>query len=143
MRLHVGVLRTEQFLRAVAREVLDDVGELAPAVVALGRIALGVLVGEDRAGGFEHGFADKVLGCDQFQAFMLTPGFVVNGGGDLRGDLVERAGDRRIVHRSTGNIVPATRRSRRASRVHRTNVPRGTFVHSLLYVSYDTYSGAW
>ncbi len=47
VRLHVGVLGAEQRLRAVDRELLDDVHVLAAAVVALARIALGVLVRED------------------------------------------------------------------------------------------------
>ena len=55
VRLHVGVLGAEQLLRARDRERLGDVDELAAAVVALARIALGVLVGQHRAGRFEHG----------------------------------------------------------------------------------------
>ena len=55
VRLHVRVLGAEELLGAVAREVLHHVGELAAAVVALAGIALGVLVGEDRPGRFEHG----------------------------------------------------------------------------------------
>ncbi len=37
MRLHVGVFGAEKLLGAVARQVLDHVGELASAVVALAR----------------------------------------------------------------------------------------------------------
>ena len=83
MRLHVGVLGAEELLGAVARQVLDHVGELASAVVALAGIALGVLVGEDRAGGFQHGFADKVLRGDQLQTFVLAALFVLDGLRDL------------------------------------------------------------
>ena len=61
VRLDVGVRGVEQGLQPVDREVLRDVDELAAAVVALAGIALGVLVGEDRAHRFEHRFADKVL----------------------------------------------------------------------------------
>ena len=57
MRLHVGVLGAEELLGAIARQVLHDIGEFAAAVVALAGIALGVLVGEDAAGGFQHRFA--------------------------------------------------------------------------------------
>ena len=46
VRLDVRVLGAEQRLRAVDRELLDHVDELAAAVVALARIALGVLVGQ-------------------------------------------------------------------------------------------------
>ena len=48
VRLHVGVLGAEELLRALDRERLDDVDELAAAVVALAGIAFGVLVGELR-----------------------------------------------------------------------------------------------
>ena len=78
------MLGAEQLLRPVARQILDDVGELAAAVIALAGISLGILVRKHRAGRFEHGFADKVLGGDQFQAFVLAAGFVVDGSGNLR-----------------------------------------------------------
>ena len=71
VRLHVGVLGAEQLLGAVAGQVLDDVGELAAAVVALAGIAFGVLVGEDAAGGFQHGFRGEVLAGDQFELRVL------------------------------------------------------------------------
>ena len=56
--------------RAIA-SAFDDVDELAAAVVALARIAFGVLVGQHRAGGFEHGAADEVLRGDQLEAVVL------------------------------------------------------------------------
>ena len=46
-------------LCALDRELFDDVHELAAAVVALARIAFGVLVREDRAGGLEDGLLTK------------------------------------------------------------------------------------
>ena len=49
VRLDVGVLGAEQRLGAVDRELLDDVDVLAAAVVALARVALGVLVGQHGA----------------------------------------------------------------------------------------------
>ena len=55
VRLHVGVLGAEQRLRAVDGQRFGDVDELAAAVVALARIAFGVLVRQHRAGGFEDG----------------------------------------------------------------------------------------
>ena len=82
MRLHVGVLGSEELLGAIARQVLDHVGELASAVIAFAGIAFGILVGEHRAGGFEHGFADEVLGGDQLEPFVLTALFVGDGFGD-------------------------------------------------------------
>ncbi len=91
VRLHVGVLGAEELLGAIARQVLHHVGELASAVIALAGIALGVLVGEDRAGGFQHGFADKVLRGDQLQAFVLATFFVLDGLRDLGINFRQRA----------------------------------------------------
>ncbi len=83
MRLYVDVVGAEEALGAVAGEVFDDVGELAAAVVALAGVAFGVLVGEDSAGGFEHGARDEVFACDHLEALVLAEDFV----GDLRGDV--------------------------------------------------------
>ena len=84
VRLHVDVLGAEELFGAVAGQVLDDVGELASAVVALAGVAFGVFVGEDGAGGLEHGAADEVLGGDHLQAFVLAQDLVANLGCDLR-----------------------------------------------------------
>jgi hypothetical protein len=54
VRLHVRVLRAEELLRTVDRELLDLVDDLAPAVVALARIALRVLVRRHGADALEH-----------------------------------------------------------------------------------------
>ena len=91
VRLHVRVFRAEERLGAVDGQLLGDVHELAAAVVALAGIALGVLVGEHRAHGFEHRFGNEVLGGDQLDAGGLATDFVANHLGNLRIDLVERA----------------------------------------------------
>src|SRR5271154_1543066 len=51
VRLYVGVLRAKKFLGPLTRKFFHYVGELASAVVALARIALRILVGEDRSCG--------------------------------------------------------------------------------------------
>ena len=79
VRLHVGVLGAEQRLRALDRQRLGDVDELATAVVALAWIAFGVLVGEHRSRRFEDGAAHEVLRGDQLQALVLPPFFVAHG----------------------------------------------------------------
>ena len=61
VRLDVGVLGAEQRLRAIDRELLDHVDELAAAVVALAGIALGVLVGQHAALTFQDGLGHEVL----------------------------------------------------------------------------------
>ena len=65
IRLHVGEAAAEQLLGALDRQRLGDVDELAAAVIAPARIALGVFVGQHRALRLEHGAADDVLGGDQ------------------------------------------------------------------------------
>ena len=61
VRLYVGVIRAEQRLRPLDRELLDNVDKLTAAVVALARIALGVLVGQDGTHRRQYGFGRIVL----------------------------------------------------------------------------------
>ena len=67
-----AVLGAEDLLRAVDRELLDLVHHLAAAVVALARIALGVLVGQDRALRLANRARDPVLGRDQLDVVFLA-----------------------------------------------------------------------
>ena len=90
MRLHVGVLGAEQRFRAVDGQLLGAVHEFAAAVIALARIALGVLVGEHRAHGFEHGFGNEIFRGDQFEAGALAASFFAEHLRDLRIDFRER-----------------------------------------------------
>ena len=92
MRLHVGVFGAEELFGAVARQVLDHVGVLASAVVALAGIAFRIFVGEYRAHRFEHRFANEILGGDQLQSVVLAAGFVVDGGGNIGIGSRQRAG---------------------------------------------------
>ena len=71
VRLHVRVLGAEQLLRPVDRELLDLVDDLAAAVVALARVALGVLVRRHAADRLEHARPGEVLGGDQLDAVAL------------------------------------------------------------------------
>ena len=91
VRLYVGVLGAKEFLGARDRQRLCHVDELATAVVPLARIAFGVLVGQHRPGGVEHGLADEVLGRDELEAAILAMHFVRDGGGDLRVGIGERS----------------------------------------------------
>ena len=83
VRLHIGVLGAKDLLGPVARQVLHHVGELAAAVVAASRVALGIFVGEDRAGRLQHRFGDKVLAGNHLQPLVLAEGFVVKGSGNF------------------------------------------------------------
>ncbi len=77
VRLHVDVLSAKNLLRTVSRQVLHNIAELAATVVAPAWIALGVLVGKDRAGRFQYCFGDKVLAGNHLQPFVLAEGFLV------------------------------------------------------------------
>src|SRR6185436_275001 len=72
MRLHIGVVRAEQLLRAVDGKLLRDVDEFAAAVVALPGIAFRVLVGQHRPLRLEDAAARVVLGGDQLDVLFLA-----------------------------------------------------------------------
>jgi hypothetical protein len=72
MRLDVGEGRPEQRLGAFDGQGLGDVHHLAAAVVALARVALGVLVGQHAALRLQHRPGDDVLGRDQFDLILLS-----------------------------------------------------------------------
>ena len=78
MRLHVGVFRAEQRLGAVYRQLLGDVHELAAAVIALARIALGILVGELAALRLHHRRAGVVFRGDQLDVIFLAAVFILD-----------------------------------------------------------------
>ena len=73
-----------RLLGALDGELLGDVDELAAAVVAPARIALGVLVGHHRALRLEHGAGDDVLGGDQLDLVALAAELELDGARDLR-----------------------------------------------------------
>ena len=49
VRLNIGIDRAEELLGAIAGQVLGQVDDLAAAVVAVARVALGVLIGQNRS----------------------------------------------------------------------------------------------
>jgi hypothetical protein len=89
VRLDVDVLGAEDLLRPVDRELLGDVHPLTAPVVALARIALRVLVGEDRAGRVEHRLRHEVLGSDHLEGPLLATQLAVQDPLDVRVDLGE------------------------------------------------------
>ena len=92
VRLHIDILRAKKFLGPLARQVLDYVGKLASAVIALARIPFRILVGEHRPGSLQHSLADKIFRSDQLQPFMLTASFVVGSVRNFGINFVEGAG---------------------------------------------------
>ena len=95
VRLDVGELGAEQGLDPVDRELLDHVNVLAAAVVALARVALGVLVGQHRTLRLHHSPGGVVLRGDHLQAVTLAGQLGV----DLRGDLRIQRGQVRVQAR--------------------------------------------
>src|SRR3546814_14882117 len=72
VRLHVGVVGSEQFLHPVDRQLLGHADVLAAAVVALARLAFGVLVGQLAALGLHHPRAGVVFRRDQLDVVFLA-----------------------------------------------------------------------
>jgi hypothetical protein len=102
------VVDTEDGLGALDGERLDLVDELLALVVALARVALGVLVGQHRAGGLEHGGGDVVLRRDEAHLLELALGLAFDelsefriGSGKVR--------DRRLVHGRASMVVGAAK----------------------------------
>ncbi|MOA01199.1 hypothetical protein D3C78_1205900 [compost metagenome] len=79
VRLDVGVVGAEQLLGAVDGQLLDLVHMLATAVVALARVAFGVLVGQAAALGLHHALAGVVFRGDQLDVVFLTTFFFLDG----------------------------------------------------------------
>src|SRR5205814_10178729 len=88
--LDVGVLGAEQLLAPRAGRLLDLVDDVVATVVALARVALGVLVGEDRPRGLENLARSEVLGRDQLECGVLAFDFTVD---DLEELLIPRLFD--------------------------------------------------
>ena len=92
VRLDVRVLGAEELLRAVDRELLDLVDDLAAAVVPLARVALGVLVRRHRPDRLEHGRPGEVLGGDQLDLAALALELLAEESRDIGVDLGEPGG---------------------------------------------------
>ena len=82
--LHVDVFAAEELPGAFDGQVLDHVDIFAAAVIALARIAFGILVGQHAALGFPHGRRNEVFRSDQFQFGDLALGFQGDGTGQFR-----------------------------------------------------------
>ena len=72
VRLNVGELCAEYLADTADCQTLDLIDALAAAVVALARVALGVLVGQNRAHSRHDCLAYDVLGCDQLDVALLA-----------------------------------------------------------------------
>ncbi|MND58788.1 hypothetical protein D3C80_499570 [compost metagenome] len=91
--LDVDEVDAEQLLGALDGKLFGDIDELAAAIITLARITFGILVGHDRALGFEHGARDDVLRCNQLDLVTLTTEFLLDRAKDFRVGFGERAGE--------------------------------------------------
>ena len=83
VRLDVGEFRAEEGLNTVDGQLLDHVHVLAPAVVTLAGVSLGVFVCQHRALRLHDGGRGKILRRDHFQGGLLTAQFIGDGLLDL------------------------------------------------------------
>ncbi len=109
VRLDVGVLRPEELLGPLDGQRLGLVDELVAAVVALARVALRVLVGEDGAGGAQDGGRGEVLAGDELDGRVLP---ILLPGDDVE-DLVVGFGFGGPGHQNSSSsaVIWATRRA--------------------------------
>ena len=70
--LHVGIRRTEQFLRAIDGQLFYFIDYFTATVVALPWISFGILVGQNRTHRLDDLWTGKILGGDQFDSVDLT-----------------------------------------------------------------------
>ena len=78
------MLRAEDLLASLDRQIFDDVGMLTPAVVALPGIAFGILVGQQGALRRQDCGTGKVLRRNEQQFLTLSDFLCLNCGTDLR-----------------------------------------------------------
>ena len=83
MRLHIGIGRAENLFHAVDGQLLGHVHMLAAAVIAFGRIALRVFVGQLAALRLHHRAAHIVFRGNQLDMILLALVFGGDGGGQL------------------------------------------------------------
>ena len=72
MRLDIDILRIEQRLDPVYRQLLHHVYVLAAAVITLARIPFGILVGQHRPLCLHHRRAGIIFRSDQLDIFFLA-----------------------------------------------------------------------
>jgi hypothetical protein len=83
VRLNVGVSSTEELLCAFDGEAFSHVNEFTTTVVALARVALCVLVGEDGTLRFQNGTRNEVLGRNHLKKVSLTAEFILQNCSNL------------------------------------------------------------
>src|SRR5688572_1920912 len=94
VRLDVGMIGTEELLRAIDGELFDAIYELASAVVALAGQPLSVLVRERGAHCLQYRRRHEVLARDQLESLALPLRLQLDQPSDLRIGFAQRAARR-------------------------------------------------
>ncbi len=123
MRLHVGVIGPVERLHAINGELFDYVNVLTATVIALARIAFGVLVGEHRALRLHDEGARVVFRCDELNMLFLPNALGLHNNGDFGVELSEagvgfkhlllRAISKRNYHPQRSQCSPLCRDTKR------------------------------
>ena len=74
--------RAEKFFNAIDGDLFDLVHKLASAVVAFGRQAFCILIGQDGALGFHDSGRSEIFAGDQFKVIPLAFEFLADETGD-------------------------------------------------------------
>ena len=122
MRLHIGVIRAKQLLRAVNRQLFHLVGHFAAAVVALPRITLRIFVREDRAHRLQHRFGHQIFRGNQLQSGSLAHGLLAQQIRNLRIHLVEGPLHPGVRFSRLGHLIPSAKCSAELSRFLRSDL---------------------
>jgi hypothetical protein len=97
--LHVGKAAIEQLAGAFNRKFLSNINEVAAAVIATTRIALGVFVGHHRALRFHHGARNDVFRGDQLNLMLLATKLAFDGSCQFRIGCCQIVGEKGRVQR--------------------------------------------
>ena len=92
MRLNVRVVCPEEFLGSVDRERFDFIDFFTATVIAAARVALSILVSQNRPDGFENRLGHKIFRRDQFDRKSLAATLSPQEAGDVRIGPIEMRG---------------------------------------------------
>ncbi len=80
MGLNVGPVATKYLFTAASSQFFCLINEFASPIVPFAGQTLGILIGEDRSGGFKHSLRNKILGGDEFSPIILATDLIPDNG---------------------------------------------------------------
>ncbi|MNI48833.1 hypothetical protein D3C73_1034170 [compost metagenome] len=72
VRLHIGMIGTEELLGTVTGQILHDIHIFTTAIIPFARIAFGIFIREHRTHRFHYSFADDILRGNKLNIGTLT-----------------------------------------------------------------------